>query len=107
MSHFPRVRPSDQTVVPTDVTDILLWRLAVDVAAAHQPDDHGRCRNLQCDTIDGSCSPFTYANQALYLARRPARAHSVTAPAMPVVARGRAAVAAGRGPGGWFRATAA
>ncbi|MEW2382398.1 hypothetical protein AB0873_09955 [Micromonospora sp. NPDC047707] len=43
---MPRERLSTQAVLPDDVTDPLLWRLAFDVASAHQPDERGDCRNL-------------------------------------------------------------
>ncbi|WP_240033074.1 hypothetical protein [Micromonospora globbae] len=44
---MPRERLSTLAVLPDDVTNPLLWRLAFDVTAAHQPDQRGDCRNLQ------------------------------------------------------------
>ncbi|WP_278187494.1 hypothetical protein [Micromonospora sp. R77] len=39
-------RLSALAVVPDDATHPLLGRLALDVAAARQPNEHGDCRNL-------------------------------------------------------------
>lgn len=44
----PPARPSDTCTIPDDVTDRLLYALAADVAAAHQPGPHGTCPNPQC-----------------------------------------------------------
>ncbi|MEH1169054.1 hypothetical protein V6V47_27100 [Micromonospora sp. CPCC 205539] len=54
---------------PDDVTDPLLWQLAVDVLGAHEPDDEGRCRNLQCADEPWPCAARTSAEQSLRLAR--------------------------------------
>ncbi len=48
MPHLRRERPGHFASVPDDVTDPLLWRLAIDVLAAHQPGQNSNCRNLQC-----------------------------------------------------------
>jgi hypothetical protein len=74
--------------VPDDVTDILLWRLAVDVAANHQPDRFGRCANLRCTAQAYPCQPAQDAARALCASR------NTTPPRPP--ARGRARVAAAR-----------
>ncbi|MBM0275946.1 hypothetical protein [Micromonospora tarensis] len=62
-------RPSRTTERPTDVTDPLLWQLAVDVLSAHEPDDEGHCRNLQCAGQGWPCAARTSAEQSLRLAR--------------------------------------
>ncbi|MEV5692232.1 hypothetical protein [Micromonospora globbae] len=72
-----RERLSALAVLPDDVTDPLLWRLAFDVASAHQPDQYGNCRNLQCSDQRGMCVARRTARHAITLARRPS----------PVVAR--------------------
>ena len=54
------------------VTDPLLWRLALDVAAAHQPDPNGNCHNLQCRHQHGPCQALRAATRALHAACRPA-----------------------------------
>jgi hypothetical protein len=105
-----RYRISDDTSVPPDVTDPLLWRLAIDVLAAHQPGGDGRCRNLQCALHREDCPASVAARGAMRLAR-PSRPvpHAVAEGATPpsaartartVSARGRACVP-GRG-FGWF-----
>lgn len=63
--------------MPDDVRDLLLWRLALDVAAAHQPNEHGDCRNLQCVGQRGMCTAARSARRAMTLARR---ARPVVAP---------------------------
>ncbi|MDM4783697.1 MULTISPECIES: hypothetical protein [unclassified Micromonospora] len=75
-----RERLSALAVVPDDVTDPLLWRLALDVAAAHQPNEHGDCRNLQCAGQRGMCAAARHARRAMTLARRP---RLVVAPPRP------------------------
>lgn len=52
----PRERLSALAALPHDVIDPLLWRLAFDVAAAHQPNERGNCRNLQCLGQRGMCA---------------------------------------------------
>lgn len=62
-------RPSQLITTPTGLTDPLLWRLAIDVAAAHQPDTSGRCTNLQCaGWRHGECPPARLARYALHRA---------------------------------------
>jgi len=78
----PRSHPSTRLPVPADVADILLWRLAVDVAAAHQPGPDGRCSSLLCaGRPTYPCPPAAAAQRATHAALRP-----------PPTARGRAAV---------------
>jgi hypothetical protein len=55
--------------VPAGTADPLLWRLAAAVAAAHQPDQQGRCTNLQCHGQRGACWAGRMARRALRLAR--------------------------------------
>lgn len=100
-----RERLSTLAVLPDDVTDPLLWRLAFDVAAAHQPDEHGNCRNLQCAGQRGECTAARTARRAMTLARgnRPS-----TALPEPRRAHGRASVATARWPfRGWFATSTA
>ncbi|MGW0218500.1 hypothetical protein ACWDXH_29320 [Micromonospora chokoriensis] len=100
-------RPSDRTSVPDDVTDRLLWALAVDVAAAHQLGPDGACTNLQCRGQHGPCWALRTARRAEQHARR-ASTNLAPPPAPPLprpvgVARGRARVpAAPRRFTGWF-----
>lgn len=104
-------RPSERATPPEDVTDRLLWALAVDVAAAHRPSPDGTCGNLQCRGQRGPCWALRTAHRAQQVVRR---APSVAAKRREAVradvplprqrgARGRAAVppAAG-GFTGWF-----
>ncbi|MEV1328431.1 hypothetical protein AB0J20_02500 [Micromonospora costi] len=98
---MPRERLSLLAVIPDDVTDPLLWRLALDVIAAHQPDNRGNCRNLQCAGQRGMCDAARTARRAMDLARS---ARPATTPATTRRAYGHAAVVA---PGssafrGWF-----
>ncbi|GAA3913843.1 hypothetical protein Aau02nite_63340 [Amorphoplanes auranticolor] len=67
----PPARPSDTYPMPDDVTDRLLYALAVDVATAHQPRPDGTCPNLQCHGRAGPCVPLLNAYRAADLARRP------------------------------------
>ncbi|MBQ0896759.1 hypothetical protein KBX37_27325 [Micromonospora sp. U56] len=85
--------------IPRTVTDVLLWLLATDVAAAHQPqpDAPGRCANLRCTGQAYPCPPARDAHRARQASTRP------TLPA-----RGRARVAAPAARfAGWFRPTPA
>ncbi|GAB3186715.1 hypothetical protein FHX75_111344 [Micromonospora palomenae] len=88
--------------VSRTVTDVLLWLLATDVAAAHQPhpEQPDRCANLRCTGQPYPCPPARDAHRACQAANRPRLlAHGrarVTAPA----AGGAAARFAG-----WFRPT--
>lgn len=80
--HEPRLHPSARMPVPDSVGDILLWRLAVDVAAAHRPGPDGRCTSLLCtDQPRYPCPPATGAQRA-----------AVTAQCRTPIARGRATV---------------
>ncbi|MFV2114216.1 hypothetical protein ACFHW0_18010 [Micromonospora sp. LOL_025] len=81
--------------IPHAVTDILLWLLASDVAAAHQPQPHspGRCSNLRCAGQAYPCPPTRDAHRAQQAASRP-----------QPQARGRARVLTTANPlNGWFR----
>ncbi|MDG4809746.1 hypothetical protein O7634_23595 [Micromonospora sp. WMMD1120] len=69
MSDDSSNRPSRTTERPHDVTDPLLWQLAIDVLNAHEPDDEGHCRNLQCAGQGWPCAARTSAEQSLRLAR--------------------------------------
>ena len=68
-----RERPGRLAAVPDDITDPLLWRLAIDVLAAHQPEHDGNCRNLQCAEQTGICTAASNARRALTLARTATR----------------------------------
>lgn len=84
----PSPHPSARPPVPDTVGDLLLWRLAVDVAAAHQPGPDRRCTSPLCtDQPSYPCPPATAAQRATLAAHR-----------QPPIARGRATVpAAGTG----------
>ncbi|NYH40679.1 hypothetical protein HNR22_000406 [Micromonospora jinlongensis] len=62
-------RPSRTAERPHDVTDPLLWQLAIDVLSAHEPDDEGQCRNLQCAGQSWPCAARAGAEQSIRLAR--------------------------------------
>ena len=68
-----RERPGRLAAVPDDITDPLLWRLAIDVLAAHQPGHDGNCRNLQCAGQTGICAAASHARRALTVARTATR----------------------------------
>ncbi|SCG38072.1 hypothetical protein GA0070614_0470 [Micromonospora coxensis] len=86
--------------VPRTVSDVLLWLLAADVTAAHQPhpDQPGRCANLRCAGEAYPCPPARDAQRARQTADRPV-----------LQARGRARVAAPAAAvarfAGWFHST--
>ncbi|MEV0810950.1 hypothetical protein [Micromonospora sp. NPDC050200] len=92
--------PPHRRAIPRTVTDVLLWLLATDVAAAHLPDHDrpGRCANLRCTGEAYPCPPARDAHRARQTATRPglpARGQArVTAPATTAT---RFA--------GWFRPT--
>lgn len=95
------MRTAHDRPVPEDVTDIMLWRLATEVTAQHQPDPvhPGRCTNLRCTGESYPCLPARDAARALRAATGRLR-----------VARGRARVpapvrAAAERFTGWFRPT--
>ncbi|MFG2050009.1 hypothetical protein ACGFIW_21590 [Micromonospora sp. NPDC048935] len=69
MSDDTSNRPSRRAERPHDVTDPLLWQLAIDVLSAHEPDDEGHCRNLQCAGQSWPCAARNGAEQSLRLAR--------------------------------------
>ncbi|WP_341715845.1 hypothetical protein QQG74_17520 [Micromonospora sp. FIMYZ51] len=62
-------RPSYDTDRPDEVTDPLLWRLALDVADAHAPDEQGGCVHLICADQEWPCGPWQQAQRALALAQ--------------------------------------
>lgn len=64
-----RFRPSQRALVPDDVTDPLLWRLAVDVITAHQLGPNNRCVNPQCSSQVGPCMAARLAQRAMRVAR--------------------------------------
>jgi hypothetical protein len=82
-------RPSASLPVPPDVHDVLLWRLAIDVASVHRSDRDGRCAS-------GLCASYPCpAAWAAHAAARAARRLSAQPPHhRTVTARGRAAVPA-------------
>ncbi|MET7709472.1 hypothetical protein [Micromonospora sp. NPDC005413] len=69
MSDDTSNRPSRHAERPHDVTDPLLWQLAIDVLSAHEPDDEGQCRNLQCAGQSWPCTARTGAEQSLRVSR--------------------------------------
>ncbi|MFD2768487.1 hypothetical protein [Micromonospora eburnea] len=69
MPETTRIWPSQDAVLPEDVTDPLLWRLAYDVAVAHQPDAAGHCASLLCAGQGTPCAPLVNARRAMLLAR--------------------------------------
>lgn len=82
-----RTRPSADAPVPDDVTDVMLWRLAFDVAVEHQRDRNGDCTSLRCTGQRGLCEPAVHAQHALQVARRPANpAPPRPDPTPPIVA---------------------
>ena len=90
MPATPPARPSDTYPIPEDVTDRLLYALAVDVAAAHWPHQDGTCTNPQCHGQQGPCAPLRNAYRAAAIARRP----NPQRPAPPHPAHGHAHVPA-------------
>ncbi|MEV6932230.1 hypothetical protein AB0M46_48145 [Dactylosporangium sp. NPDC051485] len=83
-----RTHPSADVTVPEDVVDVLLWRLAFDVAAEHQRSRTGDCTNLRCTGVRGVCAPAVQAQRALRMARRPlAPVRSPAAASSPLIAR--------------------
>ncbi|MEH0934819.1 hypothetical protein [Micromonospora psammae] len=67
MSETDRPQPRDAGIAPAGVTDPLLWRLAVDVVDAHQPDATGRCDNLLCGHQEWPCDAARNGRRALEL----------------------------------------
>ncbi|MFC5007207.1 hypothetical protein ACFPIJ_56550 [Dactylosporangium cerinum] len=111
-------RPSADAPVPDDVVDVMLWRLAFDVAVEHQRDSTGNCTNLRCAGQFGACEPMRHAQHALAAARRPPALRTGTTPpvaAPPAAVHRPAALAVGRAVvarsnsrfTGWFTHTAA
>ncbi|WP_240741972.1 hypothetical protein [Micromonospora zingiberis] len=69
MSENAGNRPSHTSDRPEQVTDPLLWRLALDVADAHAPAEDGGCAHLLCAGQDWPCAPWQQAQRALNLAQ--------------------------------------
>jgi hypothetical protein len=65
-----RTRPSADAPVPNDVTDVMLWRLAFDVAVEHRRGPDGNCTTWRCVDQRGPCDAAIGAQQALHAARR-------------------------------------
>lgn len=65
------MQPTPGENVPTDVTDIMLWRLAIAVAENHRSDprDPQRCVNLRCEYETYPCFAARAAEQALRASR--------------------------------------
>ena len=61
---------------PDEVTDPLLWKLALDVADAHEPDGDGGCHNLLCAHQAWPCPPWNNAQRALRMAQAEPRQRS-------------------------------
>ncbi|MGW3606565.1 hypothetical protein [Micromonospora sp. NPDC005161] len=80
MSDDTSNRPSRREQRPGDVTDPLLWQLAIDVLSAHEPDEDGACRNLLCAGQPWPCAARSSAEQSLRLARGAAGTPSTVAP---------------------------
>lgn len=119
--HCLRIRPSDRSTPPPDVTDPLLWTLAVGVAAAHRPGPGGACTNLQCRGQRGTCWALRTSHRAAHQARSTAGRPATAAPQSPVPQQSVAALprrngaACGHAPvppvprrfSGWFSPTTA
>lgn len=69
MSKTAASRPSRTADRPDEVTDPLLWDLALDVADAHTPTEDGSCTHLICAGQEWPCGPWNSAQRALTLAR--------------------------------------
>lgn len=72
MSDTTHNRSAHRVDRPDEVTDPLLWGLALDVADAHQPDAAGTgCENLLCADQGWPCAAWQTAQHALRVARTP------------------------------------
>ncbi|MGS2616241.1 hypothetical protein ACVCAH_17205 [Micromonospora sp. LZ34] len=69
MSDTSLDRSDHQVDRPEEVTDPLLWKLALEVADAHEPGDDGGCRNLLCTGQPWPCEAWNNAQRALSVAR--------------------------------------
>ncbi|BCJ64803.1 hypothetical protein [Polymorphospora rubra] len=71
---MPVTHPAHEQVedVPADVTDVLLWRMATKVIAAHQPHPERptRCTSLLCTGQHYPCLPVRTAHRAQQISRR-------------------------------------
>ncbi|MER7892121.1 hypothetical protein ABTX15_20110 [Micromonospora sp. NPDC094482] len=61
--------PASATDRPAEVSDPLLWKLALQVADAHEPDGADGCRNLACAGQPWPCPAWDNAQRALHLAQ--------------------------------------
>ncbi|MCL7460490.1 hypothetical protein AB0J85_19200 [Micromonospora echinofusca] len=86
-------RSDRQADRPAEVTDPLLWKLALDVADAHEPDGDGGCRNLLCAGQAWPCPAWNNAQRALRMARTDSGQPSPYA-ARPAGGQGRADLSA-------------
>ncbi|MEE6260140.1 hypothetical protein [Plantactinospora sonchi] len=98
--------------VPRDVTDVLLWRMAARVVAAHQPQPGrpSRCTSLLCVGQQYPCPPVRAARRAQQVSRRlPAATTADEAPArdQPAVAGRPAQPPPRRRFADWYAATRA
>jgi hypothetical protein len=74
--------------VPRDVTDVLLWRMAARVIAAHQPqpEQPTRCASLLCAGQHYPCPPVRAARRAQQISHRVPATREASAPHQPAVA---------------------
>ncbi|MBF9133335.1 hypothetical protein I0C86_30880 [Plantactinospora sp. S1510] len=74
--------------VPRDVTDVLLWRMAARVIAAHQPQPERptRCASLLCAGQHYPCPPVRAARRAQQVSRHVPATPEASAPHQPAVA---------------------
>ncbi|ABP54919.1 hypothetical protein [Salinispora tropica] len=72
MSDTTHNRPAHGISRPDDVSDPLLWGLALNVADAHQPDAAGTdCVSLLCTGQGWPCTTWQSAQRALRVAQTP------------------------------------
>lgn len=72
MSDTTHDRPTPGAGRPDEVSDPLLWGLALGVADAHQPDATGTdCVNLLCAGQSWPCTAWQSAQRALRMAQTP------------------------------------
>ncbi|MER7459836.1 hypothetical protein [Micromonospora sp. NPDC126480] len=70
MSDTSHDRSDHRAYRPDEVTDPLLWDLALEVADAHQPDAAGTdCGNLLCAGQGWPCAAWRTAQRALEVSR--------------------------------------
>ena len=71
---------------PADVTNVMLWRLAANVARHHQPDHTGRCAHPICRGAAWPCPPHHLAVRGDHAARRRPVTVAARVPATAVTA---------------------